>query len=72
MTPSEIFVRQTYPSLGFVLDFILGSNTKVSSQRTGLLPTTITANNIFVHYKPPQLTDIFTFTIYSTDNSLNK
>ena len=72
MTPSEIFVRQTYPSLGFALDFILGTNTKVSSQRRGLLPTTITANNIFVHYKPPQLTDIFTFTIYSSDNSLNK
>jgi hypothetical protein len=72
MTPSEIFVRQTYPSLGFALDFILGSKTTVSSQRRGLLPTTITANNIFVYYKPPQLTDIFTFTIYSTDDSLNK
>jgi hypothetical protein len=72
MTPSEIFVRQIYPSLGFALDFILGSKTKVSSQRRGDLPTTITANNIFVYYKPPQLTDIFTFTIYSTDDSLNK
>ena len=72
MTPSEIFVRQTYPSLSFTLDFILGTKTTVSSQRRGLLPTTITANNIFVYYKPPQLTDIFTFTIYSTDNSLNK
>jgi hypothetical protein len=72
MTPSEIFVRQIYPSLGFALDFVLGSKTTVSSQRRGLLPVTITANNIFVYYKPPQLTDIFTFTIYSTDNSLNK
>ena len=72
MTPSEIFVRQTYSALGFSTDFNLGASTTVTSQERGLLPVSISANNIFVSYKPPKLTDVFTFTLYSSDDSTNK
>ena len=37
MTPSQIFVRQTYTSLYFNLDFVVGSNTTATSERKGVL-----------------------------------
>jgi hypothetical protein len=73
MTPSEIFVRQTYNmTLSFSTDFVLGGYTTVVSKERGTLPSSLTSNNIFVYYKPPKLSDVFTFTLYSRDNSSNK
>ena len=73
MTPSEIFVRQTYNlSLSFSTDFVLGGSTFVVSKERGRLPSSLSSNNIFVHYKPPKLSDVFTFTLYSQDDSTNK
>ena len=72
MTPSEIFVRQTYTSLSFSTDFNLGGSTSVISRESGPLTSTTAKNNIFVYYKPPKLSDVFTFTLYSSDDSTNK
>ena len=73
MTPSEIFVRQTYNlTLSFSTDFVLGGSTFVVSKEKGRLISSLSSNNIFVQYKPPKLSDVFTFTLYSQDDSTNK
>jgi hypothetical protein len=69
MTPQIIFVGQTYPSLTFAMDFFPGSNSTVSSERNGILPRTISKNNINVTYTPMETTDVFTLSLYSGDNS---
>jgi hypothetical protein len=69
ITPDIIFVGQNYPSLTFAMDFLPGSNTTVTSQRKGLLPLTISKNNLNVSYTPMETTDMFTFSLYSGDNS---
>ena len=72
MTPGIIFVGQNYPNLSFAMDFFPGSNTTVTSQQKGLLPKSISKNNINVSYTPTETTDLFRFSLYSTDNSINK
>jgi hypothetical protein len=69
ITPDIIFVGQNYPSLTFAMDFLPGSNTTVTSERKGLLPLTISKNNLNVSYTPMETTDMFTFSLYSGDNS---
>ena len=69
MTPQIIFVGQTYQSLTFALDFFPGSNSTISSERNGVLPRTISKNNINVAYTPTQINDVFTLSLYSGDNS---
>ena len=69
MTPQIIFVGQTYPSLTFAMDFFPGSNSTISSERNGVLPRTISKNNINVAYTPTQINDVFTLSLYSGDNS---
>ena len=69
MTPQIIFVGQTYPSLTFTMDFFPGSNSTISSERNGILPRTISKNNINVAYTPMETTDVFTLSLYSGDNS---
>lgn len=68
MTPSEIFVEQQYTNLMFEVDFIPGTNTRVTSERDGILPLSISLNNIYVSYKPSQITDTFYFVLYSNNN----
>ena len=72
MTPGIIFVGQNYPNLSFAMDFLPGSNSTISSERNGLLPRTISQNNINVSYTPTETTDVFTFLLYSADNSIKK
>ena len=72
MTPEVIFVGQHYPILSFCTDFIVGSNTTIVSQRNGPLIKSVLKNNINVSYTPTHTTDVFTFTLYSSDNSEKK
>lgn len=72
MTPEVIFVGRHYPILSFSMDFVPGSNTTVTSQRNGPLTKSVLENNISVSYTPIYPTDVFTFTLYSSDNSEKK
>jgi hypothetical protein len=72
MTPEVIFVGRHYPILSFSMDFVPGSNTTVTSQRNGALTKSVLENNISVSYTPIHPTDVFTFTLYSSDNSEKK
>lgn len=72
MTPEVIFVGRHYPILSFSTDFIVGSNTTITSQRNGPLTKSVLENNISVSYSPTQTTDVFTFTLYSSNNSDKK
>jgi len=72
MTPEVIFVGQHYPILTFSMDFVPGSNTTVTSERNGPLIKSVLNNSINVSYTPTHTTDVFTFTLYSSDNSEKK
>jgi len=72
MIPEVIFVGRHYPILSFSMDFVPGSNTTVTSQRNGPLTKSVLENNISVSYSPTHTTDVFTFTLYSSNNSEKK
>jgi hypothetical protein len=72
ITPTQIFIRQNYPSLTFTFDFNLGSNSVITSEKYGILAKSIYANTMTVSYSPVHLTDTFRFLIYSADNSSQK